>query len=266
MASKKNNNIRLRGIALPNEHGSWGFLFEPLVAAVAIAPTIQSFSVSILVIGVFLTRQPFKIRFSNWLESRDLPVNRFADKFIAAYGALVAAGLVACVFLLPVESLWPFALVIPLGIYQVYCDVFRKSRQLLPEITGAVAISSSAAVITFAAGWTTAEAIALWGVLIARFATSILYVRNRLLLEKGKKYKIVPTISLHLFALAGVSFLAFNGFSSWLVAAAFVLLLIRASAGLSIYRKKTKAMVIGVWEVVYGLITVSAIIAGHYVQ
>ncbi len=266
MSTHPKTAVRLRGIALPNEHGSWGFLFEPLVAAVVIAPTLQSFSVSMFVIGVFLTRQPFKIRFANWIENRNLPVNRAASKFIAGYGTLVALGLAACLFLVPLSTLWPFAIIAPLGLYQVYCDVYRKSRQLMPELTGAIAISSSAAVITLAAGWGAAEAIALWGILIARFVTSIFYVRNRLLLEKGKEYKMALPVLLHFIAVAVIALLAVYGHSSWLVVAAFGLLTIRAVAGLSKYRRKTKAMIIGVWEVIYGVLTVAAIIAGHYVQ
>ena len=61
-----------------------------------------------------------------------------------------------------------------------------------------------------------------------------------------------------------VGFLALNSLASWLTAAMFAVLLVRAVLGLSKYRIKMKAMKIGIWEVVYGALTVVSIIAGHY--
>ncbi len=46
----------------------------------------------------------------------------------------------------------------------------------------------------------------------------------------------------------------------------FVVLLTRAVWGLSRFRRRVKAMKIGIWEVVYGTLTVLSIIAGHYLH
>lgn len=43
--------IRAKAVALPVEHGSWGFLLEPLVGGIAIAPSIAAPWIAILVIG-----------------------------------------------------------------------------------------------------------------------------------------------------------------------------------------------------------------------
>jgi hypothetical protein len=43
----------------------------------------------------------------------------------------------------------------------------------------------------------------------------------------------------------------------------FAFLMLRSIHGLSPYRIKMKAMKIGIWEVVYGTLTVATIIAGY---
>jgi hypothetical protein len=261
-----NGNVRVRGIALPNEHGSWGFLFEPIVAAVAVAPSFAAIWISLLVIGVFLTRRPLKILLSNRKAKRNSPQNAVAIKFILLYGAITSIGLAGSLIYAHIETFIPFVIVIPLAIYQIYCDVLGRTRHLIPELTGAVAISSSAAVIALAGGWNYPAAFALWGIFIARLIPSIVYVRNRLRFEKGKEFSMIPIIVLHFIALGAIGMLAEIGLSSKLTVAVFVVLLGRAFFGLSPYHHKIKAVKIGIWEVIYGVLTVLSIIFGHYLE
>lgn len=260
------SNVRVRGIALPNEHGAWGFLFEPLVAAIAIAPSLASIWISLLVIGAFLTRQPLKILLADWSAKRNLPQTAVALKFVLFYGVIFFIGLAGSLTFARIEVFVPFALVIPFGVYQIYCDVSRQSRQILPELTGAMAISSSAAVIALAGGWTLLAAFALWGIFIARLIPSILYVRNRLQLEKGKDFSMIFVIVSHFAAVGVIGMLAANGFGSKLTLAMFIFLFGRAFFGLSPYRRKMKAMKIGILEVIYGVLVVLSVIVGYYFQ
>jgi hypothetical protein len=258
--------VRVRGIALPNEHGAWGFLFEPLVAAIVVAPSAAAGWIFLLVVGAFFTRQPLRILLSDWTANQYKPQTSVALKFVFLYGSVFCLGLIGSLWFAGIRSLVPFILIIPFAAYQVYCDVSHKSRQLLPELTGAIAISSSAAVIALAGGWTTPAAFALWAIFAARLIPSIVYVRNRLRLEKGKDYSMSWTIAAHLIALGTIGFLVGNGLGSKLTLAMFVVLLARASIGLSSYRKKQKAMKIGIWEVIYGVMTVLTVIGGYYAQ
>lgn len=259
-------NLRIRGIALPVEHGAWGFLFEPLIAATAIAPSFNAIWISLLLIGAFLLRQPLKILLTDLRAKRNLPQTAAAAKFILIYGTIFFTGFIGSVKFASIEFFIPFAIVIPFAIYQIYCDASRKNRQLLPELTGAIAISSSAAAIALAAGWTFSAAFALWGIFIARLIPSILYVRNRLNLEKGKEFFLVPVVATHFLAVGFVGILAANGMGNKLTLAVFVLLLARAVGGLSPFRSKMKAVKIGIWEVIYGLLTVLSVIIGFYIQ
>jgi hypothetical protein len=135
---------------------------------------------------------------------------------------------------------------------------------MLAEIAGAAAISSSVAVIALASGFGLPAAMALWAIFVCRFIPSILYVRNRLLLEKGKPFERVSPNVAHLLSFFVVLGLALIGFASFLTVGVFGLLLVRSVTGLYGGAKGTKAMVIGVWEVIFGFLTVVSIIAGYY--
>lgn len=258
-------NVRVRSVALPVEHGAWGFLFEPLVAAAAVAPSAAAVWLSLLFIGAFLLRQPLKIFISGRIDGRrNLPQTALALRFVVIYGVICGIGLAGSLFFAPPESFVPLALIAPLAIYQIYADAVRQSRQLLPELTGAVAVSSVAAVLALAGGWTLPAAFVLWGIFIARLIPSILYVKERLRLEKGKSFSTIPPIIAHFAAFGAVGILVEIDYTGWLTLLMFIILLGRAVLGLSPYRRPLKAMKIGIREVIYGVLLVLSVIVGHY--
>lgn len=263
-AIQPKRNVKLKQIALPTEHGSWGFLFEPLLAGILIAPSITSIWFAILLIGAFLTRQPLKIYLNDFQVKRNLPQTEAAFKFILIFGGIFTVGLLGSLYFAKAESFYPFLLILPLGIYQIYCDASKKSRQLLPELTGAIAISSSVAAVTLAGGFSWTTSLALWVVFICRLIPSILYVRNRLKLEKGKSFSAISVAITNFVAFMVVGLLATNGLIPKLPVAMFFILMIRSLLGLSSFRSKIKAMRIGVWEVIYGTLTAFSVVLGFY--
>ena len=46
-----NRNVKVKTIALPIEHGSWGFVFEPLAAGLLIAFSPSAIWITLLVVG-----------------------------------------------------------------------------------------------------------------------------------------------------------------------------------------------------------------------
>ncbi len=256
--------IRSKAVALPVEHGSWGFLMEPLVAGLVIAPSLASPWIAMLVIGAFLLRQPLKVILSGGKAGSQMPQTALAFKFALAYAAVFCAGAIGCIVYARPESFIPFAIVVPFAAYQIYCDATRNSRQLFAELLGSTAITSSIAVIALAAGWESPKAFALWAIITARLIPSILYVRNRLNLEKGKAYSRIVPIVAHAGATIIVLALAVYGYSPYLPVLMFGILLTRSAIGLSSYRKKVKAVRIGIGEVIYGSLTVLSLIVGYY--
>jgi hypothetical protein len=255
--------VKLKQIALPTEHGSWGFLFEPIVAGLGIAFSGGGLLISLMTIGAFLVRQPLKMLVLDRLGMRVQARAQAALKFVLLFGVIFIAGLAGAFYFAGGTALIPFLIVLPLAAVQQYFDYTRQSRHMLPEIGGAVAISASAAAIALAGGATWLAAIVLWLLLAGRLIPSIVYVRERLLLEKGKPYSARLPLILHSLALLIAAGLAILHLAPWLAAAAMTMLLVRAVEGLSANRRKMKAMKIGVFEVVFGTLTVLLFIAGY---
>lgn len=257
--------INLKQISLPTEHGSWGFLFEPIVVALAIGPSISGLAIAIMTIGAFLSRQPLKVLIIDRLGQKNNARAQAAVTFILMFSALSAVGFASTLYLTGIRPLMPFILVVPFAAVQIYFDGSRKSRGLLPELLGGVSISASSAAILLAGGATLFAAAAIWILMIARLIPSIIYIRNRLRLEKGKDHSLRQPIGVHSIAFIATVILAYYGGVPWLAVAAMALLLFRAVTGLSATRKKLKAMQIGVLEVIYGAVMVLAVVVGHYV-
>src|SRR5215470_1089516 len=94
--------VPARSIALPVEHGAWGFLFEPLVAGLILAPSVAGPFITLLAVGAFLTRQPLKFALGDWLQKRRLPRTEVARRFVFIFGSIAAVGLLGSIFLAPV--------------------------------------------------------------------------------------------------------------------------------------------------------------------
>ncbi len=256
--------IKTSKIALPTEHGGWGFLLEPLVAGLAIAFSAGGAWIAVMMVGAFLVRQPLKVLVIDRTGMRVNERAMMASYFVLAYGAVFALGLAGTVMTVGWAPLLPFAFVLPLAAVQLYFDFSRQGRHLFPELGGAVTISASIAAIALAGGMTLPAALGLWAIFVARLIPSILYVRERLLLEKGKAFsKNIPLI-VHVIAVASIALLASFGLITVLAVLAMFILLARAVEGLSAGRRKMKAMKIGIFEVIYGTITVLAVIVGYY--
>ncbi|MFN0138740.1 MAG: YwiC-like family protein [Pyrinomonadaceae bacterium] len=254
--------IKLSQIALPTEHGSWGFLLEPLVAALAIAFSSGGFWISIMVIGAFLARRPLQV----FISQRKAPTGEMrsaALRFVVLFSLVAATGLVGALLTSSLAVLIPLATALPVAVFQLYIESTTRGRQLIAELSGAVIMPASAASIILAGGESWPFAIAVWFFFAARFVPSILYIRNRLNLEKGKASSMILPAVAHVTALIAVSLIAFAGHLPMLVIPAFALLLARSVYGLSRYRKRVKAMKIGVAEVVYGLIVVVSFVVGY---
>lgn len=258
-----NRRVKLKPIALPTEHGSWGFLFEPVVAAVAVGVSASAPWIALMAVGAFLARQPLKIFLSDNRAGRRLPQTAVALKLALAFGVIAAFGLIGQIVTSGVFPLFPLVIAAPFAGYQIYRDMLRKSRGLVSELLAAAALASTAAVITLAAGWRIQDALLIWFIFAARFVPSIVYVRNRLLLEKGKDWSRASVYLTNIGAFAAIVALAANGLIPALPAGIFAVLTFRAVIGVSRFRHKVKAVRIGIFEVIYGALLVAAVIIGY---
>ena len=256
----------MHGTAFPTEHGAWGMVFEPLVASLAVAFSGGGLWIAMAFVGAFLMRQPLRVLIAERAAGRPLPQGTLARRYFYLYTTIFVGGALGAIVFAERGSFLPLIVAAPLAIVQVYYDSARQSRRLAPELAGAVAISSSAAIVALAAGWGAGTAAALWGILVCRSVPSILYIRERLLLEKRKSFSYFPPVGLSSAAVLATGALAYYGLGPWLVALMMTVLFGRAALGLSRFSKRRKAMEIGVFEVVFGTLTVISIIAGYYLH
>lgn len=172
--------------------------------------------------------------------------------------ALFAAALVfsANQFVLPLLMATPLALV------QVAHDWTARRRVLLAELAGASAISSLAAAIALAGGWSARASFVLWAIMTARVLPAIFHVRTCLKRRHGLTAGPGPMMVSHLLALLGVLGCAMAGILSSWVALAMVLLFMRTAIGFAISRRVT-AKQLGFSEIVFGAMTI-VIVAGSY--
>lgn len=266
-ASKANaGGVRLRTIALPTEHGGWGITLEPVVLGLLVAPSAAGAGLAFATVCAFLARHPFKIVAGDRRRGRRFARTPYAERFALAYACGAAAGLafaLACAgggasdyaFLLPLAA------AAPLAAAQLWHDAAGRSRGLLPELAGSVAMGSVAAALVLAggAGWTLA--LGLWALLAARFVPAILYVRARLAELHGKRATRWPSLLAHASAHASVVALAAYGWLPWLAVAATAVLFARAAYGFA-RRWPSTAKRVGFAEIAFGALTVAASAAG----
>ena len=240
----------LRPLALPTEHGGWGFLFEPLVLGLAVRPSWDGALVAAAFIFGFLTRQPLRLALQDALRGRAYPRTRWCWMFACAYAMGAAVALVAAIALGGWSIVIPLGLVAPLGITQILHDAHNKGRALLPELAGSVAMASSAAAIAIAGNMRIVPALALSGVIVARSIPSIVYVRALLTRAHGDQTSSWPTLTLHALAVLLVAL-----FAPKLAVVAMAILFVRAAIGLA--RPVPPAKKIGWTEIAMGTLTVA---------
>jgi YwiC-like protein len=256
--------VRLRSIALPVEHGGWGMLAEPLVLGLLVAPSWAGLGIGLTAVFAFLARHPLKIALGDRLLGRRTARTATAERFAVGYVLLAIAALAPATA--GASGWWlPLALAAPLGLIQLAHDVRNRSRHVLPELLGGIALGSVAAAEVRAAGWSMAAALVAWAVMAARAATAILYVRSRLRCDRGLESGRGAAIATHALGIAGTVLLAVQGLVPWLAAAAFAVLLVRAVHGLSRFHRRTRPRTLGLLELAYGIAFVLVTATGYLI-
>lgn len=254
--------VRIRNVAIPTEHGGWGFVLEPIVLGLLVAPSWSGLLLGLAAFSGFLARQPMKYAMVDRGRDREVARTPVAVRFFILYATLAAAFLASSIAIGGTKMLLPIAIAAPLGLIQVWYDGKNRSRTLLPELTGPIAIASVTPAIAIADGWSLVPAFALWVLLGARALPSILYVRARLRLERGTEVAKAGVIFAHAAAVAAGVALLTAGSGSMLAVAALVVLFARAAHGLSPWRGKVSARGVGFREIGYGAVAVVAFAAG----
>jgi hypothetical protein len=255
--------VSMRAVALPVEHGGWGFVIEALVVALVVVPGVAAAGLATAALGAFLARHPAKLALADLLRHRHYPRTRWAALFVLVYGAVALGGLGLAASRAPARFWPPLAVAAALAFAQLHYDARLRGRELAPELLGCVAPGAIAAAAMLAEGWRAGPALAVWMTLAARAVASVLYVRSRLRLDRGVRHSRTPAIAAHLVALVLVAAQAAGDVGPWLSLPAFLLLLARAVHGLSARRRIVRPQVLGLRELALGLATAAVLSLGH---
>jgi hypothetical protein len=191
--------VMRRHIALPQDHGSWVFLFSPLLIGLFAGGSWSPASFFLIVgaLAGFLIRQPLTIAvkvYSGRRSRRDLPAAQFWAAVYAFIGLLAVAGLLALGFGYLLYLAVPG---VPVFLWHLYLVSKRSERrQAGVELvaTGVLALSAPAAYWVGVGrpdvwGWV------LFGLVWLQSAASIIYAYLRL---EQRELKSVPPLSTSL--------------------------------------------------------------------
>ncbi len=257
------SSVRLKAVALPPEHGAWGLLLEPILAGLGVAWSWAGLLLGLGVLGGFLLRHPLKIITQDRGRGKHYARTALAERVALAYTILAAGGLLGGLLLAGPEVLLPVPLAAPLAILLLISYVQNRGRDLGPQIAGVGALAGTATAVALAGGATIGTALALWAIMVGRSIPSILYIRARLRLEKGKPFALAPVAAANALAVGGVGALAVVGLVPALAVVALAILLVRALHGLSSRRRQARVQTLGFLELGFGALTVLLTVIGY---
>jgi hypothetical protein len=263
MHAPANPTLAWKPIALPAEHGGWGFLAEPVVLGLAIAPSFAGFCLGLATVAAFLARHPLRLWLTDRRKGVSYPRTAVSFRFFAGY-AVLALAFLAAAFAKGGARFWPvLAAALPVGLIALRADAAGRSREAAPEAAGAAALGASASAIALAGGAPSPLAWGAWALLAARAVTSVLYVRSRIRLDRGLPAGPGTAIAAHALALAAAVALTAVAAGPRLAVIAFLVLLARAAWGLSTFRRPVRPQSLGYQELGFGLLTLALLAIGY---
>lgn len=254
---------RWKGLALPLEHGGWGFLLEPVLLGLLLAPSTSGVFLGLAVLGAFLLRTPLKLALKDRMRGQRYSRTADAERFAALYAALAGVSLVVALFTTEHAFLTAIIPPVALALVQIPYDLKNRGREHVPEIAGALALNGAVLAILAAGGWALTAALGVWAALGLRTASSILYVRARLRLARGEAASPIAALALHGLGLLALAGLAAAGRGPWLAAAGMGVLLVRAAVFLTGERAAAPARVVGFQEIFFGALYAVTVALGY---
>ncbi|MCA9904628.1 MAG: YwiC-like family protein [Anaerolineae bacterium] len=247
-------------LALPAQHGGWGFWFEPALAGLIAAPSTAGLWLALSGLGALLLHHPLMVAYKDLRRGRMYARTRTAMLLASVYALIMLAAFTMAYMQAGAAFLPVLLIALPCALIYFWHDLRNDARSVVAEVCGVIAFAVIAPACGLAAGWTALPALALWALIIVRAVTSILYIRERLRLEKGKTAHHVLVHGAHVVGLLVIAGLAAAGSAPWLPLIAGVLLTVRALLGLSERRQSVPPKILGFREIAYG--TIFALLTG----
>lgn len=172
--------VALRPLAIPNEHGGWGILLEPVVLALALAPSAAGFALALALVAAFFLRHPLRFAARDVMLRKRYPRTMACAKLALAYGSAALVLLAIAVATSSAAIAVPLLLASPFLAAQFFYDVRNRGRELTPELCGAIAAAAGGAACVMAGRASTTLALLVAILAVCRSVPSVLYVRSLL--------------------------------------------------------------------------------------
>lgn len=256
------SRVLLRSVALPAEHGGWGFTLEPILLGLALAPSVAGLGVGIMGLFAFLAHHPIKLALSDLRRGHRYPRTELAIKVGLLYVAIAALGLALALATAEKPFLMPLILGLPLAFLKVILDAMGKGRTFVGEMAGALGAATLAPAAVLAGGGDLGWAIGSWLVLALRSLVSIRYARAAVRKARGLPISRVSMAATAFLGSVLAFFLALFGIIPWLGAAAIWALGIYALITLS--GPPMPAKKVGWGQMFWGWATVILVALGYH--
>ncbi|WP_243030373.1 YwiC-like family protein [Thermus altitudinis] len=257
-------SIPLKSVALPTEHGGWGFTLEPILLGLLLSPGPPTLGLALLGLFGFLARHPLKLIYQDLRKGKRYPRTHLALRVSGVYLTLALLGFLLTAFTAQGPFLLPLLLALPLGAFMLWADTQNRSRDLFPEIAAALAMASLAPAGVLAGGLGPEMALGSFLVLALRDVAALYYARTQVLRARGMRPKRYPAY-IALWSSAGLA-LFLQGQGLLPLAASLVLLLLALYGSLALLRPPVEARIIGWTQMGFGLLLVLATALGYTLQ
>lgn len=256
----QNIKVPLKSVALPNEHGGWGFTLEPVLLGLLVAPTWAGLGLGVFALAAFLTRHPLKLWLADLRRGKQFPRTPIARRFALLYGVIGVSGLTLALITAKGSFWWPLIVALPLIGLQLWFDAHNQGRNLIPEIAGAAAMGSVAAGIGLAGGLEAKLALGLWLVLAMRSLAAIYYARAQVRRARGESVNLAAVYVAEVLAITALIIGMLVDLVPWLSVLALATLI-----PLSLYtfaKPPVPAKVVGWTQMALGLLIVLCTVVG----
>lgn len=249
----KNRPVAWRRLLLPNEHGSWAFLLEPLLLGVLVACSPAALWLALAVVLGFIARKPAKLAFAPAIPSTRA-LQKPARLVLAAVSLSAAFSVVCAVLASRWQILIPLAGCLPALVVLAVREQKGQNRTLVTELIATGLCSIPLFTIAIAANWPISAAFALGCVNLARAWPSLLYVRACLRRTRGETGQLMPALLAQMITPLLLTLLAHQHLIPTLVVSINIALSARAAFFLFTKRPPFTAKQLGIMEVVWGLL------------